>query len=45
MRNNNKNIVKNLVAYGAKNIKGGKSLLSLAEDSEMKQLLIKLGLK
>lgn len=45
VRNNNKNIVKNLVAYGAKNIKGGKSLLSLAEDSEMKQLLIKLGLK
>lgn len=45
VRNNNKNIVKNLVAYGAKNIKGGKSLLSLAEDSEMKQLLIKLELK
>ena len=45
VRNNNKNIVKNLVSYGAKNIKGGKSLLSLAEDSEMKQLLIKLGLK
>lgn len=41
---NNKNIVKTLVAYGAKSL-NGKSVLSLAQDYEMENLLIKLGFK
>lgn len=41
---NNKNIVKILVAHGAKSL-NGKSVLSLAQDYEMENLLIKLGIK